>query len=216
MKLTGSIVRHSLFRVAATAFSVALLCGPLHAGTVTTNQTAPIGDALTLINFNGIAAAGSYVAYGMGPLTLSGATFTSNDQMFVIDPGYYGFPYAGGGFLNSDYTSPDIITVTLPEAANYVAFDFGSLFTGGATFEVTLGGMGPYSAFAGDSVQTGVLDFVSFTSTTSFTTVTLSMPDAPNYNAIDNFEFGTTVPEPATLLLVGGGLALIARRKARV
>ena len=60
-------------------------------------------SGLTDITFNGIAAPGSYVSYGAGPLVLSGATFTGNGSMFVIDPAYYGSSYADGGFLNSDY-----------------------------------------------------------------------------------------------------------------
>src|SRR6266849_148722 len=91
-----------------------LLCsvGQASAGSTLYSSRAAFEAAssgLTTIDFNGIAPAGGYVSYGTGPLTLSGVTFTGNGEMFVIDPAYYGFPYTQGGFLNSDYSSPNKI-----------------------------------------------------------------------------------------------------------
>jgi len=188
-----------------------MLPGSLLAGSVTvyTNQASfdAATSGLTNIDFNGIAAPGSYVAYGAGPLTLSGVTFTGNGSMFVIDPAYYGFPYTGGGFLTSDYSNPDIINAALG-LVTAVGFDFGSLFSGGATFDVTLGSQTFIVSTTG-STESGTLGFVGFTSSTPFSSVTLSMPDSPGYNAIDNFTFGSnvaTTPEPSSLLLFATSL----------
>ena len=77
-----------------------------------------VADA-AVINFNGIAAPGSFTSYGTGPLTLSGVTFTGNGSMFVVDPGYYSASYANGGFLTSDYAvGGDVINVSLPELSS--------------------------------------------------------------------------------------------------
>ena len=179
------------------------------------DQSAFLGatSGLTTIDFNGIAPAGSFVGYGNGPLTLSGVTFSSNGSMFVIDPGYYGSPYAGGGFLNSDFASPaNVITATLPASATAIGLNFGALFepTGSVTFDFTLSDGSTYSATTSSSIQGGLLDFIGVTSTLAFASVSISMPDAPDYNAIDNFQFGTAVapvPEPSTF---AGGLLGVA------
>ena len=167
-------------------------------------------SGVTTADFNGIASVGSFVGYGSGPAVIDGLTFTSNDSMFVIDPAYYGFPYPDG-FFNADYTVPNVVTIALPGSYTAVGFDFGSLFSGGASFDVTLGGLGPFTVSSTGSTADGVLDFAGFISTTSFNTVTLSMPDAPNYNAVDNFSYGgAAIPEPASIALLGSGLLGIA------
>jgi hypothetical protein len=164
---------------------------------------------VTTADFNGIASVGSFVGYGSGPAVIDGLTFTSNDSMFVIDPAYYGFPYPDG-FFNADYNVPNIVTIALPGSYNAVGFDFGSLFSGGASFDVTVGAIGPITVTSTGSTQDGVLGFAGFVSSTPFNTVTLSMPDAPTYNAVDNFSYGSSVPEPGSIALLGSGLLGVA------
>jgi hypothetical protein len=177
----------------------------------------------TIVNFNGIAAPGSFSFFGNGPLTLSGATFTSNGTIFVIDPGFYGSSYANGGFLSDDFAGrTDALTVTLPAGIHFVSFDFGALFSGRpVSANVALNG-GPATAItAADSINgTHVLDHFSFSSASAISTVTLTLPDSPQFNAIDNFTFlASAVPEPATWVMMLLGFACVGltayRRRSR-
>ncbi len=198
--------------VAALVLGLGLVAaGPAAASTMYTSKSAfqSATSGLTTVDFNGIAAPGSFVFFGTGPLNLSGVTFTGNNQMFVIDPGYYGSPYPDGGFLNSDYSSTNTIVVSnLPAGTTAVGVDFGGLFTGGATFSITLSTGETFVASTPGSIEDGFLGFVGFTSSTPITSIQFDMPDAPGYNALDNFVFGSAqaaVPEPASLTLLGLG-----------
>ncbi len=167
-------------------------------------QAATTG--LTTIDFNGIASSGGFVSYGNGPLTLSGVDFTSNGSMFVIDPGFYGSPYGEGGFLNSDFTQPNnIITATLPGPATAIGMNFGGLFSGGIVdFMLTFSDGSTVNASTTQSIGGGSLDFIGVTSTVALTSVQITMPDTPYYNAIDNFSVGlSAVPEPSTMATAG-------------
>jgi hypothetical protein len=190
-----------------------MVCGvasQAHASTITYSNEGAFQAAsasLTTIDFNGIAAPGDFQAYGGGPLVLSGVTITGNNSMFVIDPALYGSSYAGGGFLNSDYSTPNVLTFA-DGSQTAVGFNFGGLF-GPTNFVVTLSTGDSFNISSSTSITgTNSLDFFGVISSIPFTSFTVTMDDAPNYNAIDNLQFGiAAVPEPATLTLFGFGLA---------
>lgn len=175
----------------------------------------------TTIDFNGIAAANSFVNYNNGPLTLSGVTFTGDGTIFVIDAGYYGSPYPNGGYLNIDYAGPvDTLNISMPGGVHNISFDFGGLFGGGiASAGVSING-GPATTITSSNSITGTssLDHFSFSSGAAISTLTLTLPDTPIYNAIDNFSFTAAVPEPSTwvMMILGfGGLGFLAYRRKR-
>jgi hypothetical protein len=188
------------------------------ADTVYTSRSAfdAAAGALTTITFDGIAAPGSFVNYGGGPLTLSGATFTTNGTLFVIDPGYYGSAYPNGGFLNADYAGVDTITATVP-STTAVGFDIGGL-AGPQIFTIGTSDGGSFVLSTGDSITgTNSLDFFGVTTSAPITSLTVTYADG-SYGALDNFSFGTSaVPEPTTwaMILVGFGLAGAAVRSSR-
>ncbi len=199
-----------LFRVLATvaALSVALAPTASRADTVYSSLSAynAATTGSTTINFNGIAAADSFV-FENSPFTLSGATFTSSSNLFIIDPGYYSSSYAGGGFLSTDYSNPDTLVISLP-SVTAVGLDFGGLLGSSGPFSVTLSDGFHTTLSTNDSIAGGSLAFAGFTSSTDLTSITLSLPDSPEYNAIDNVTFGniSATPEPGTLGLVLTGL----------
>lgn len=174
------------------------------------------------ISFNGIAAPGSFVSFGAGPLALSGVSITSNGNMFVIDPAFYGAPYPNGGFLESDGapSGVNVLTFSLPGPQTAVALDLGGLFGPTTPFTIALSNGDSIVVSNPTSIFGGSLGFIGLLSTVPFSSLTISMGDAPTFNAIDNFAFGTVitatpVPEPATLMLMAAGLAMLSGHSLR-
>jgi hypothetical protein len=159
----------------------------------------------TTINFNGIASPGGYVLEPNG-FTLSGATFTSPNNLFILDPAFYRFTYAGGGFLNPQNFLPASLTISLP-SVTAVGFDFGGLFGPSGPFDVTLSDGFSTTLSTTDSTGGGSLAFAGFTSSTDLTSITLSDPTDSAFT-MDNVTFGgvSATPEPGTLGLVLTGL----------
>ena len=201
-------LKHPLPFCLATLAILAVMLAPTQskADTVFTSlssfNAATSGN--TTITFNGIAAPGGFVTEA-SPATFAGATFSTTSSLFVIDPGFYGFSYSNGGFLNADYQQPDVITVTLP-SVTAVGFDFGGLFGSTGPYLVTLSDGFSATLSSSGSAAGNDLSFVGFTSSTPLTSLTLTLPDTPSYNALDNFVYGSAVPEPGTLVLLATGL----------
>ncbi len=207
-RLPGAPLKMGAIMKLATLFAATAVTALLGAGSASAGTTT--------ITFDNIAAPGGFVSYGNGPLTLSGATFTSNGTLFIIDPGYYGSAYPNGGFLNSDYAGPtDTITVSLPAGVYSGSFDIGGLFDGTTDFTVTFNSSTFPETVTESIIGTNSLASFSFSSSAPIATVTFVLPDAPGYNALDNFSYTTTVPEPATWAMLVVGFSMLGFAAAR-
>ncbi|MHB0960844.1 MAG: PEP-CTERM sorting domain-containing protein [Pirellulaceae bacterium] len=165
---------------------------------------------LTTIDFNGIAPEGGLYDYTGAELELSGVVFTGTERLHVIDPGFYSFSYPGAGFLHFDALN----VTSLPAGTTAVGTDYGGLYAlDDTTFSVTLSTGDIFTFTTEESVEGGSLDFLGFTSTVPISSFEIRMPDESSLNAIDNFVFGSAVPEPSTIAmwcvfgLIGGILA---------
>ena len=166
-----------------------------------------VGVKATTITFDGIAPSGGFSSYTNGPLTLSGVTFTSDGDMFIIDSGFYGDSYPNGGYLNTDYAgSVNTLNISLPGNVRSIAFDYGGLLGPGNNASVIINGGAPSVISSANSISgTNSLSHFTFNSTTDITSLVLKLPDFPGYNAIDNFSFSSAAPEPSTwaMMLLG-------------
>jgi hypothetical protein len=157
----------------------------------------------------------------------------------LVSNGIIYTPLAGSPFPNVNVTSPGATNYgagvgTTTTSILTTSGDEDILASIGATFavgfDVYLNGLGPASAtfFNGADVL-GVINFPSDASDQRFAGVLSDVPvtsfrwtstlGAQLNTGIDNVTFGrletTAVPEPATLLLLGSGLAAAARRRYR-
>ena len=163
----------------------------------------------SILTFDGIAAPNQWVVLGTS-WTSQGVTFADpanvyavNDRLSPDAPGH------GRQYLIGD--GGDDLTISLPRYVTavgmycFVHVSAGATFTFSDSNQLTVHDL-PIGIFLGAaSTDPGV----------SVTGVVLQTTGYPDYNnsGIDDFAFGTYVPEPATLsLLALGGLAVIRRR----
>lgn len=174
-------------------------------------------DVEGLVDPSGFAVLG-----GTGlDLTLGSLTFgttSSFSSFFAIGP-----DYAGGAFLlgSGAVLSPQVLldandlVVTFASGVRAFGFDFG-FGDGARTLTVALAGGATYSVTYGGTLPTP--GFFGFIADAPLASVTIT---ADNDVAIyDNFTIGTplptnVVPEPATVALLGGGLAVVGLAAAR-
>jgi hypothetical protein len=206
--------------LAGTALALLCVVAPAWGGIVTFATPAAYAAVTagnTTLNFAGIAPANGFVTETVPPgLTIGGVNFTinktqSNGSLFVVDSGFSNNHF-GATVLDSQFSSStnENIVITLPNAVTAAAFDFFTINSEPITFTLSNG-----ASFMVTTPGSHGGAFIGVTSSTPFDSVELSQPIGDAL-ALEDFTFGTAVPEPAsvTLVAVGGlGVVCFGRRK---
>jgi hypothetical protein len=179
--------------------------------------------ARTVVDFQGLAPSPTSFTYFQTPpgITLQGVNFNianplpmGMDGLNPTGRDYYApfFPFPSDFLVPSASTRVGTdLTITLPGGFTAIGLDFGSFYGTPFTFHLSTGEM-----FTEPTPSPlGSLSFLGFTSTEPITSLTVSSTgsDVP---VLTDVIFGTTVPEPGTLMLVAvGGLCLLAWGRRR-
>jgi hypothetical protein len=190
-----------------SGFNTALGAAPMTVEdfTVTSHFPIPSGVLNSLTNLPGI---------GIFPGTIQpGVTYSTpvtSGFFFNIDSGG-GFT---GGFLDTAVASTGPLTITFDTPAGAFGFDTSNLIVAPFTITINFTSGSPYNNSF--SVPSSTPTFFGFQSTgANITSVVIGGGSGPHSFAIDNFRF-TSVPEPSTFWLIGGGLAaLLGWRRRR-
>jgi hypothetical protein len=184
-------------------------------------QAATTG--LSNVNFNGIAPTNGFVDYGIPPGYTDAGTGTNftflnanGSDINVTSATYYSFNFGGPVFpadvLNSSSTVPigASESITLPATETAVSLYFSTY--DGAPITITLSNGDSYVDSA--SPGFGNFAFLGFTDTTGFSSLTVTDPTDSGVLLAD-FTFGTAIPEPSALAVLGTALLLLAGYRHR-
>jgi hypothetical protein len=152
--------------------------------------------------------------------TLNGITYSTNDGTALVTNAFLSLspPNTLGENVNGFFLPSDTMTFVFPSPITVFGISFNTFdtsTTGGYTATDNNGDviLSFYDPFPGQT--TG--QFVGFSSTVGFTSVTLAAPGGFSYT-LDDLAYGggTTIPEPGSLILLGSGVlgfAGLLRRK---
>jgi hypothetical protein len=210
------------FLHAGLVVAIACLSGaPARAGAVTYSDYASWSAAMsgTITNVTiPDTSPDPFIYFGSGSasVTYSGVLFSTSS---VLGNGYFYDVGALIGVLSSQQESTGVanILTTLPGDVTGFALNYGTFDGKSVTFTLSNGyAVTQSSSGSGYSVP----DFFGITDTTPFGTVLMTSPDwVLNLNNVlygAAGASGSTIPEPATWLLLAGGLAvagLLRRRR---
>lgn len=196
---------------------LALSSAPASASVIEFTSDAAFNTAVSgasTYNFAGIAPASGFVS---GNVTVGGVTFSS-DHPFVIDANA-GYGSYGASFFSGQNSTPNLVATLA--GATAIGFFYGDYYAASTPFSVTLSTGDIFNNLT-TPVKAGVdTGFIGFTSDTQITSVAFAEPNDGDAYVFDVTQFvlasaSSTVPEPATLALLGLGLAgmgAIRRRK---
>ena len=178
---------------------------------------------LSDVNFNGIVAPGQFAGYAIPPGYTDAATGTNfsflnanGADINVTSATYYSTTFGGpvlpADVLNSSSVVPigSSESITLP--ANSTAF--GIYFSTYDTSPITVTLSNGDTYIDNSPPGFGNFVFLGFTDTTSFSSLTITDPTSSGVLLAD-VKFGSSIPEPSSLALLGLSSVVLAGRRRR-